>query len=84
MYKRSKKWAISLLYSANTKEALSANQAYNCRSLKSIAYIVCYSGYFIAIFVIFSKKCKVIGKVYIKEVKSKRFAYFIVLILKKL
>ena len=58
--------------------------SYNCRSLKSIAYIIRYSGYFIAIFVIFNRKCKVISKVYIKEVKSKRLAHFIVLILKKL
>jgi hypothetical protein len=57
---------------------------YNCQSLRSIAYAICYSGYFVAIFVIFNKKCKVIGKVYIKEVKSKQLAHFAILVLKKL
>jgi hypothetical protein len=32
VYKRSKKWAISLLYNTSIKEALSANRAYNYRA----------------------------------------------------
>jgi hypothetical protein len=58
--------------------------SYNRRSLKSIAYAIRYSGYFVAILVIFGKKCEVISKVYIKEVESRRLAYFVVLALRKL
>ena len=58
--------------------------SYNCRSLKSIVYVIRYSGCFVAMFVIFGRKCKVISEVCIKEVKSGRLAYFIMLALRKL